>query len=75
MSKSDLLTFKSAAPPHDKPDDVCEHAGAICFKGSSGRECMLASRIFCPDWNNPAIYQTCTFVKREAQYKQDGIVK
>jgi hypothetical protein len=68
------LNFKSAAPP-EKPTDECGFSGQPCHKGSLGRECLLASRIFCPDWNNPEVFSNCTFVKREAQYKQDGITR
>jgi hypothetical protein len=74
MSKSELLNFKSFAPT-EKPQDECGYSGNESFKGSVCRECMLADRISCPDWNTPEIFNNCTFAKREAQYRQDGIVK
>jgi hypothetical protein len=77
------LTFKSATPPElslaKEPSlrntEECGYSGKQCFTGSLGRECTLASRIFCDTWNNPEAYRVCTFVRREAMYKSEGISK
>jgi hypothetical protein len=80
MSKSDLLTFKSAALPQGQSaaptpinPDECGFSGQPCHKGSLGRECLLASRIFCDTWSNPEDYKVCTFVRREAMYKEKEV--
>jgi hypothetical protein len=75
----DLLTFKQAStllPQLDPSNpDECPYSGKQCFTGSLGRECLLASRIFCDTWNNPEAFRVCTFVRREAMYRTEGIVK
>ena len=76
MSK-ELLTFKTAAKLQtpQPTNDECSFSGEPSFKGSLGRECLLANRIFCDSWNNPEIFLNCTFVKREEIFKQAGVIK
>jgi hypothetical protein len=75
MSK-ELLNFKVANQTTSQPNlEECGFSGKQCFEGSSGRECTIADHIFCPDWNNPAIYNICCFKRREEQYRADGITK